>query len=144
MKNLSYISFIFILLLSHPTLAQSVFANTSFNGFHCDGKTGICDIGSQNNRSQSNTAIVLNDNNTITFTIDREKLSMAEKQNIIGIHPNQINSKQDYYFKIPFTYMLPGHLKQSLQDTRANLSIAKGSYLIKMSQQFYTIIFKLN
>ncbi|QIE58340.1 hypothetical protein G5B37_01805 [Rasiella rasia] len=133
-------------LIGYATIygQTTISVHTNFNGFHCDGKTGICDIGSQNNRSQSNTAIVLNDNNTITFTIDREKLSMAEQQNIIGIHPNQINSKQDYYFKIPFTYILPEHLKQSLQDTRANLSIAKGSYLIKMSQQFYTIIFKLN
>ncbi|WP_432410442.1 hypothetical protein [Rasiella sp. SM2506] len=122
--------------------SKSILATTSFNGFHCDGKQGICDIDS-NNRSAANTTLVLQPDNKLIFTMDRQNLSQATQEKITGINPLNINKSTTYYFKVPQIFTLPQALKNSLSESGNQLSISKGSYPILITENTFTIIFNL-
>ncbi len=139
--------FFTVLLLSTGFLClsqtNSVDTTTSFNGFHCDGKQGICDIGNQRNTSQNNTTWVLNSNGTLTLTIKKNKISEQEIIQITGTTTSKTKTNNQYNFIVPKTYILPANLKESLTSNTPSLQIKSGTYPIQFSENHLTIIFNL-
>ncbi len=140
----TYIISLLLLYFGFECLSQSksILVTTSFNGFHCDGKQGICDI-DNTSRSQSNSTLVWNLNNTLTITVARENLTALEQQKITGINPNNLNLSKTYYFNISQSYLLPYDIKELLSKNGSQISLAKGSYPILITKDTFTITFNL-
>lgn len=122
--------------------SKSVSATTTFNGFHCDGKQGICDI-DNTNRSQANSTLVWNPNHTITFCIARKNLTVEEQQSITGTTVQNFKKSETYYFEVFQVYPLPQYITESFSINGNQLIVAKGAYPILITEETFTITFNL-
>lgn len=118
-------------------------ATTSFNGFHCDGTPGLCAIDMEQNRAISNSSITIYDTMLI-MEIEREKLSDKEIKNLFKVNPQIINNSKKYYFKLDNPFVLQASLCEILDTGKSNIAISSGTYLIKITKEFFTITFNIH
>lgn len=128
------------LCLSQTSTTQ---VQTSFNGFHCDGKPGFCSIDNQENRSVTNTSLQLNNNNTLTFIVERQQLTKSEFENITSTKKEDYNPSKTYYLEVPEAFYIQESIYTLLQTESTPLVISKGRYPIQISEKELIIIFNL-
>ncbi|RDK89093.1 hypothetical protein [Marinirhabdus gelatinilytica] len=139
--------YITLLLCSISTICSaqrgSVLVDASFNGFHCDGKHGICDIDNATNRAQSNTEITFNEDGTLTLKINRSKLSPNDVKSIAGTNSLSKNNSQPNHFIVNENFTLSGAIVKDLTNEEKVLRIKKESYPIQVTNEHLTITFTL-
>lgn len=141
MKSLLTILLLCTGLLCHAqTNTTKVTAN--FSGFHCDGKPGLCSIDNQENRSLSNASLFIQ-NTTLKMVIRREHLSELEVKNLFNLQSSNLDENKQHYLKLPSSFVLPTAVCNSLGNSDTTLSIAKGTYLIKITEDSFSISFNL-
>ena len=139
-----------LLTIAHVCLAFVCFAQstavpvqTSFNGFHCDGKPGICSIDNQTSRSISNATLTFNKNHTLTLSVARHKLKASEFNNLMGVSTKSWNQAKTYFITIPTTFIISDAIRDVLTKSTKPLAISKGRYPIHASTNSFSITFNL-
>jgi hypothetical protein len=143
MKNI--ITILFFVCIGNTCIAQGnpIRINTSFTGFHCDGKHGICDIDQANNRSQSNAEIILNEDGTLTLKIERSKLSENNLKSIIETSSLSTNTSKQYFFVVEEVFMIPISVANALDQGNHPLQIKKGNYPIFVTNNHLSLTFTI-
>tara|TARA_R110002072_G_scaffold103137_1_gene226369 strand:- start:20855 stop:21289 length:435 start_codon:yes stop_codon:yes gene_type:complete len=122
---------------------NSISVNASFNGFHCDGKHGLCSIDNENNRTVANSSLLLINENTLSFTVHRSKLSEKDFQNIFNTTSSLWEKSKEYEFEIPERIPLNQSIINRLQSKHSSLFISPGTYPIKVTNDLFIITFNL-
>ena len=116
---------------------------TSFNGFHCDGKPGLCSIDNQENRSLTNTLLQLNNDNTLTFIIERQQIDKTEFENVTGTKREDFHPSNKYYFEVPNAFFINQSVSNKFIEEGITLVISKGRYPIQITEKELIIVFDL-
>lgn len=118
-------------------------ANTSWNGKRCNGSHGLCYINSTNNKAETNTKIIYNQDNTVTFIIDRSKITKEDEAKIISVNLNASFKPSQSIFIMEDDFELEMDDKSRLQIPLQLTKIPKGNYVLTITKDTFTIIFKL-
>jgi hypothetical protein len=140
MKNILYI---LVLLISSVIYSQvGITTDTNFSGRHCRGTNGLCSTDENKSVSSSNTVIGYDDE-TVTFTIDRNRIGTTEEIQIIGrpIETSDIDTTLTFIMEDDFT--LNTTVVTYLQIPSQMVVITEGSYPVYVSEEHLLITFKL-
>lgn len=140
MKNILYI---LILFISSVTYSQvGITTDTNFSGRHCRGTNGLCSTDENKSMSNSNTVIGYDDD-TVTFTIDRNRIGTTEEIQIIGrpIETSDIDTTLTFIMEDDFT--LNTAVVTYLQIPSQMVVITEGNYPVYVSEEHLLITFKL-
>ncbi len=143
-KKMKHILYIFLLL---PFLMFSqeseVEVNSSFDGRHCYGTNGLCDLSVDTDKKEPNGTLIYNKNSqTLTLVIDRTMIASDEESKII----NEIVDEEGgikYVFITDHDFILNDDIKTSLGIVQKTYMILKGNYPIMIKKDTLTITFKL-
>ncbi|MDX1462287.1 MAG: hypothetical protein R3359_04455 [Marinirhabdus sp.] len=115
---------------------------SNFNGFHCDGKPGLCTIDPAQRSMDSNSTLTFNSNVSVTLCINRNKLSDLEFFNLFSFERPLLDTKKSYHFDVPADLQL----SNPMPTTPANESIRihKGNYPIEITDQYFILTFSTN
>lgn len=142
-----YIFITALVLTGTVCLSQnpSIRVQTNFNGFHCDGKPGLCSITNRSNQADGNTVLILHNKKTLSLIVERVKLSQREFENVVPTTvKGYIDSSKTYYLHIPVPFQLENSIRASLESGNPTLIIPKGSYPMEISEDTITITFNLH
>jgi len=142
MKNILYIV-LFILPLTVFSQVGEIRANTEFSGRHCRGTHGLCNIDPEAKVSETNTSLVYNQDNTITLTINRDKITIAQEIEILGQTIASITSYEGLYFEMEDDFIIESNLQSELSIQGSPPTIASGNYLIVVTENELIINFNL-
>ncbi len=141
MKRILYI----LLLLPFMVFSQEseVEVNSSFDGRHCNGANGLCDLLINTDRKDPNAKLIYNKSNqTLTLVIDRTEITAEEELKIMKeIVTKEGNIK--YVFINDYDFILNTDIKTSLEMGQKVSIIPKGKYAIIIKKDSLTITFKL-
>lgn len=141
MKN---ILCVLTLLISSVTYSQiAITTDTNFSGRHCRGTNGLCSTDENKSAGSSNTVIAFDNNDTITFTVDRNLIGTAEEIQIIGrpIETSDIDTVLTFTMDDDFT--LNTTVATFLQIPSQFIVIEEGNYPVYISEEHLLITFKL-
>ena len=146
MKNLLLMVLLCLCSIAYAQEQEQVpkiLVKTSFDGRRCNGSHGLCTIGNPTTKSQSNTQLIFNTNNTITFIIDKAKISNEEINKIIGDEQKLDSYKEAPTFYLNYAFVLEVEVKTQLEIPKGLTKISKGSYPILITEEAFIITFNL-
>ncbi|MFT5890954.1 MAG: hypothetical protein ACI9Y7_001053 [Dokdonia sp.] len=116
--------------------------HTNFSGRHCRGTHGLCSISEEKNMDGNNTVIAYDDN-TVTFTIDRNLISTSEEIQIVGRPILTSDIDTTLFFTMDDDFTLSTTLANYLETPSQTIIITKGSYPVYVTKEELLISFKL-
>lgn len=112
---------------------------TNWSGIHCRGTNGLCSI--ENNNQQANTKLVYKNDNTLTFIIDRNKLSESQVLQILKEQLTEASDLDNFSYTMVEDFLLDTAVQDQLKLNQSTLS--KGVYPIKITDNSFIILFNL-
>ena len=117
-RIIKHLIIIFTLILSSYSFAQTTYyANASFNGRHCRGDRGVCNITTVNEETNANAKYFFNKDNTITIEFLKDKMSSDEQLKFLNsISLSNVNNTETKVLSIEeeltITNLLNGNSKE--------------------------------
>ncbi len=110
--------------------------NITWDGRHCRGTNGLCNISNtEDNKVLSNATIIDHKDGTITFNIDRNKLSNEEQLKIVGRELTPLLESNDFIYALDYDFEFAMWDKTNV--------ISKGNYPLIITKDTITITLNL-
>lgn len=111
-------------------------------GSDCSGR-GICSFKASTNKFQSNTRLIYNKDNTVTFFIDQTKITKEDTRKIIGKILTEPSNDNAFTFVMEASLELDSSMLSNLEKTLPITTILKGSYPVAITNESFIITFKM-
>lgn len=126
-----------------PKLTNVVYANLSWDGRHCRGLNGPCDMNIVNNKAMGSTTISYDSNGNLTFCFERAKITKAMESKILGVQLAENSKVVKITNVMEDDIDLNANLKSALNTASSYTKIPKGNYQVQISKDVLSISFKL-
>ena len=118
------------------------FVRVSFTGLHCNGKNGLCALGSTD-KQQSNASLALNDTGTISLVIYRNMLDDSDIEILFGKPFEEKFRTQQISFDVGKEFLMSPKMQRDLNMMSLKNRIVLGSYPIDITNDHYIITFNM-
>jgi len=119
---------------------NEVLVRTNWSGIHCRGTNGICSI--NDNKQQANTKLIYKEN-TLTFIIDRAKLSATEVLQIVREPLLEDADLQNLNFIMEDDFIIDPTMQNQLKINNSQAALSKGVYPVQITDTSFIIVFNL-
>ncbi|WAC03719.1 hypothetical protein N7U66_09985 [Lacinutrix neustonica] len=111
-------------------------------GSDCSGR-GICSFTTSTNKSQPNTRLIYNEDNTVTFFIDRTKITTEDVYKIIGGKITEHSKGDAFTFILEASLELDSSMLSKLEITLPITTILKGNYPVAITNESFIMTLKI-
>ncbi|WP_299890489.1 hypothetical protein [uncultured Lacinutrix sp.] len=142
--NFLFLFYSFFAFSQGEKLTDSISVVTSFNGRHCDGKHGLCDITiSEEGKKESGNASLYNNNGKLKLVIHRNKLSNTEEYKVMGKRISKFVQEKESIYTIDYDFELDSNISNRLKLKNKTYTILRGRYPLIITNDAFIITFKL-
>ncbi len=118
----------------------TVRVEANFNGFHCDGKPGLCAM--EKAKGGGNAVLYPAGSDLLIFEISRSQLTERDHRGLFGF--NKVSSHQgaSFFLSFPSEYIFSSEISEAL-GLSENISIEEGRYRIVINEETYQLQLKI-
>jgi hypothetical protein len=139
---------IYIIIFCLPILVvgqNEMQAESNFNGRHCRGTVGLCNIGSSiEGKSISNSKVMYDTNQGIVLTIEAGKLTNEEVLKVFGEPINETYNYKNLEMKVEADFEIEVELLKALKVPQNRVVIKAGTYPTTFKDNSLQIIFEVD
>ncbi|MDC7994712.1 hypothetical protein [Altibacter sp. HG106] len=118
------------------TAQEKVQIKATFNGFHCDGKQGLCAM--EKSYTSGNGFIQLVSANRLVWELPLASLTNANHVKLFGIDKSALPIQSPLYITFPAAYELPPEIQNAL-DKVDPITVKRGRYIARREGDRYKI-----
>lgn len=141
MKNTILILFLCSSFISFSQ--DTIVINTSFNGRHCFGKQGLCDMTIPQKMGTDGNSKLYYTKGALNLIIDRDKLSKTEDYKVLGKTVDRLMYTEQTVYPLKYDLEINRNVIKGLHLLDKEYVIKKGNYPLLVSKEAYTITFKI-
>ncbi len=118
----------------------TVRVEASFNGFHCDGKPGLCAM--EKAIGGGNAVLYTAGSDLLIFEISRSQLTERDHHGLFGFRKVSSHREASFFLSFPSEYIFSSEISEALGLSK-NISIEEGRYRILIKEETYQLQLKI-